>query len=271
MGLPGNVNTTSRIRELHEKESARAIAKRLKIPRSTVGFHLRRAGARYRSAQGVPYALTAAQKNTRVRLAEQLLDHLRDKKRWPTTVTGDGSWLSLQTNQRMQWVFPGEHRPVHATKQISDKKIMLTVFFSTRGFHCVAFLDDGRTIDTDYCISRFEEVDRSLNGCNFFLHMDNARHHHANRAKTWLEEHGATIMQHPPYSPDLAPSDFWLFGFLKGKLSGKSYSTRDELEAAVVGILHTLKPSDFRRVYNEWIRRLELCIESGGEYVHITQ
>ena len=34
---------------------------------------------------------------------------------------------------------------------------------------------------------------------------------------------------HPPYSPDLAPSDFFLFGYVKEKLGGQSFKTREEL------------------------------------------
>ena len=41
------------------------------------------------------------------------------------------------------------------------------------------------------------------------------------------------LLEHPPYSPDLAPSDFWLFSHLKNCMRGKSFSSNYEVIAAV--------------------------------------
>jgi hypothetical protein len=40
---------------------------------------------------------------------------------------------------------------------------------------------------------------------------------------------GCTVLPHPPYSPDLAPSDFHLFGSLKDAISGKRFGGDDEV------------------------------------------
>jgi histone-lysine N-methyltransferase SETMAR len=45
------------------------------------------------------------------------------------------------------------------------------------------------------------------------------------------------IAAHPPYSPDLAPSDFYLFGHMKGLLRGEPFETGERLLSAVEGIL----------------------------------
>ncbi|CAF1510471.1 unnamed protein product, partial [Rotaria sp. Silwood1] len=50
------------------------------------------------------------------------------------------------------------------------------------------------------------------------LHHDNARPHMNNIVFNYLQEEKVKIMAHPPYSPDLAPSDFWLFNCLKRNL-----------------------------------------------------
>jgi transcriptional regulator with AAA-type ATPase domain len=46
---------------------------------------------------------------------------------------------------------------------------------------------------------------------------------------------------HPPYSPDLAPSDFYLFGYVKGCFAGHSFESEDALFEAVRGILDGIK------------------------------
>jgi hypothetical protein len=46
---------------------------------------------------------------------------------------------------------------------------------------------------------------------------------------------------HPPYSPDLAPSDFYLFGYVKRCLAGLSFEDADQLLAAVEGVLEGIE------------------------------
>jgi len=73
---------------------------------------------------------------------------------------------------------------------------------------------------------------------------------------------------HPPYSPDLAPCDFYLFGHLKDAISGRVFSNYEEMKEAVLETLDKIGPKTLKCVYNTWIRRLEECERNGGEYVH---
>jgi histone-lysine N-methyltransferase SETMAR len=43
------------------------------------------------------------------------------------------------------------------------------------------------------------------------------------------------LLKHPPYSPDLAPSDFYLFPKLKLYLAGQCFSSNQEVITAVEG------------------------------------
>jgi hypothetical protein len=74
-------------------------------------------------------------------------------------------------------------------------------------------------------------------------------------------------MEHPPYSPNLAPGDFYLFGAMKENFSGQRFESVDELFFAVEAFLRGI-PADFlRTVFLEWERRLRVCCEIRGEYV----
>lgn len=97
------------------------------------------------------------------------------------------------------------------------------------------------------------------------MHFDNARPHLIDDE---LIQMGVKRLPHPPYSPDLAPSDFFLFGYLKFKLEGKIFNTEKEVLGEVARILHAIPKDQFRAPYDEWIRRLHLCIERDGEYIH---
>ena len=56
---------------------------------------------------------------------------------------------------------------------------------------------------------------------------------------------GIRTVPHPPYSPDLAPCDFWLFPKLKEKLTGCRYETIEEMKEAVTKVIDTLTQEDF--------------------------
>ncbi|GFO19061.1 histone-lysine N-methyltransferase SETMAR [Plakobranchus ocellatus] len=61
------------------------------------------------------------------------------------------------------------------------------------------------------------------------LQHDNATLHTAKRTKDWLERYRWDIIPHPAHSPDLALSDYHLFGPLKCHLGGKKFEDEDEL------------------------------------------
>jgi hypothetical protein len=71
---------------------------------------------------------------------------------------------------------------------------------------------------------------------------------------------------HPPYSPDLAPSDFYLFGDVKGRLAGLSFEDADQLLAAVQGVLGGIEKVTLQAIFLEWMDRLRECIATNGEY-----
>ncbi|MEW8547188.1 MAG: hypothetical protein AB2693_27060, partial [Candidatus Thiodiazotropha sp.] len=74
---------------------------------------------------------------------------------------------------------------------------------------------------------------RPRKATTFLLHQDNAPPHCAGLTQATLKELNIKTIEHPPYSPDLAPNDFFLFPTLKEKMRGKRFGSTDELPAAV--------------------------------------
>jgi histone-lysine N-methyltransferase SETMAR len=66
---------------------------------------------------------------------------------------------------------------------------------------------------------------------------DSARLHAANLMKVTLVVMGWEIMNHPPYGPGLAPSDFYLFGPIKALAGGQKLHTDDRLKHGVLNWL----------------------------------
>jgi hypothetical protein len=72
---------------------------------------------------------------------------------------------------------------------------------------------------------------------------------------------------HPPYSLDLPPSDFFLFGDVKEKLMGYHAETPSELLVRTRVILAEILQVTLNAVFLEWMERLQNCVQVDGEYV----
>jgi hypothetical protein len=68
-------------------------------------------------------------------------------------------------------------------------------------------------------------------------------------------------------SPDLAPSDFFLFGYVKGKLIGYRAETPSELLVRIRVILAEIPRETLDAVCLEWMERLQKYVQADGEYV----
>ena len=72
---------------------------------------------------------------------------------------------------------------------------------------------------------------------------------------------GVKTVPQPPYSPDLALCDFWLFP----KLRGWRYETTKEMKEAVTKVIDRLTQEDFHGVFQKLLERFK-CIAAGGDY-----
>ena len=82
------------------------------------------------------------------------------------------------------------------------------------------------------------------------MHQDNAPVNNSILV-TSLTKIGIKVDPQPPYSPDLAPCDFWLFP----KLRGCRYETIEEMKEAVTKVIDTLKQEDFHGAFQKLFER----------------
>jgi histone-lysine N-methyltransferase SETMAR len=100
-----------------------------------------------------------------------------------------------------------------------------------------------------------------------FLH-DSAPAHRTLATQMKLDYLGFQCLDHPPYSPDLAPSDYHLFHGLKKKLKGLNFSSDAEVIAAMEAWLDgQLSEFFFLSGLLKLEQRAKKCIELRGEYV----
>ena len=98
-----------------------------------------------------------------------------------------------------------------------------------------------------------------------FLH-DNASSHKCEVVKSFLASEKVKVLNHPPYSPDLSPCDFFLFPRLKKMLSGNKYTSRSSLAALFISVSNRYQKEGYLSAFRDWVKRLQKCVSVKGEY-----
>ena len=144
-----------------------------------------------------------------------------------TVVTGDGIWIhnyeSESKLQSMQWKHPSSLVAKKFKRQPSAGKMMLTVFWESQGPILETYQERGTTVTSaTYCDMLQRELKPAIRSKRrgklskeILLLHGNARPHTAAHTLETHKQLKWEAMEHPPYSRDLAPSDFHLFGPLK--------------------------------------------------------
>jgi hypothetical protein len=85
------------------------------------------------------------------------------------------------------------------------------------------------------------------------VHADNARQYTSKVSAQSLEENRMKLAPHPRYSPDLVPSDLYLFAYVKGCLAGLSFEGAKRLLAAGQAVLERIEKVTLQAVFLEWM------------------
>ena len=166
---------------------------------------------------------------------------------------------------------PGSPRPKKARQVRSNIKSMLICFFDQKGIIHKEFVPPGQTVNAAFYVEvlkclrenvRRKRPDQWRNN-TWLLHHDNAPTHAALLTRRILADNNMTVVPQPPYSPDLAPSDFFLFPKLKMKLKGRRFQTLEEMQAESQAVLNALRENDFQECFKNWQRCWDRCQASG--------
>jgi histone-lysine N-methyltransferase SETMAR len=231
-------------------------------------------------ARWVPRMLSPVQRADRVAISRANLDLFNDNPEefLFRVVTGDETWLHYydpETKQQsMQWVHKNSPPPKKFRVQASAGKLMATVFWDAKGVIHIDYVPPKTTITGQYyaeLLMRLRESmiekRRGMMRHGVLLLHDNSPCHKANVAQAALRKAGFEELPHPPYSPDLAPSDFYLFRYLKPHLKGKRFGDDDEVKQETQHWLEEQSKDWYKAGIEKLKRRYEKCIELNGGYV----
>jgi len=270
-----------RPREVTTRIKLREIAKALNISRERVGNVLHEyLNMSKLSSRWVPRLLSAEHKRNRLVIAKESLALLNANKNefLRRFVTVDETWIHHHTpeskEQSKQWISTGETAPKKAKIGLSANKVMATVFWDARGVIHVDYLEKGRTINGEYYSNLLGQFDSELKKKRphmakkkVLFHQDNAPAHKSVVAMMKLCELHYEILPHPPYSPDLAPCDYYLFPNLKKWLGGKKFQSNEQVICETNAYFEDLDQSYFMEGIKKLEDRWTKCIRLKGDYV----
>jgi histone-lysine N-methyltransferase SETMAR len=100
------------------------------------------------------------------------------------------------------------------------------------------------------------------------FHQDNIPCHKSKKiTMEKLHELKIELLPHPPYSPDLTPSDYWLFANLKKMLAGKKFRSNEVVINETDTYFETKNKSFYKNGIKMLERRWNDCVALDGDYV----
>lgn len=252
------------------------LAELLRVDFSTVSKRLKAMGMIQKQGNWVPYELKPRDVERRFFTCEQLLERQKRKGFLHQIVTGDEKWIHYDNpKRRKSWVKPGQPSTSTAKSNIHGSKLMLCIWWDQRGVIYYELLKPNETITGERYRTQLMRLTRALKEKRpeygdrhdkiIFLH-DNARPHVAKPVKTYIETTKWEVLPHPPYSPDIAPSDYHLFRSMSHGLSEEHFTSYEDCKKWVDSWIASKDDSFFRRGIRMLPERWGKVVANDGQY-----
>lgn len=263
---------------LDKYASTRVMAEVIGVNAETVRENLHKMGKRYLVNSWIPHHLTDDNKLRRRTVCEHLLEMYQDNDFLMQLITVDEVWIYWENDQRSylnrSWVTPGGDGVTSVrTTSMTTKKHMVSVFWDAHGILLVDVLSTGAHINAEKYCQQLEKMKQAVyekRRCasltDFYFLQDNARSHTAYLTKKKLQELQINVLEHPPYSPDLSPSDFYLFSPMKLAVHGKKYDNASDIMNDIHEWFNSKNQKFYSKAFELLPTRWEKCVKANGDY-----
>ena len=259
------------------RQSTNELAIILNVCQKTISNGLKKLEFVHKRGTWVPHELSEINKNQRISIARLLFQRNEIEPFLHRLVTCDEKWVLYNniTNKK-QWLPKGQDPIPTAKADLHPKKILLSVFWDYKGVIHYELLPNGQTIDAQvYCAQLDRLAEKILekrpslaNRKGVIFHQDNARPHTASLTRNKINNDLKwELIPHPPYSPDLAPSDFHLFRSMEHYLRNKKYANRSDLDSGLMNFFNSKDPNFYRRGIYNLVNRWQRIIDGNGAYL----
>ena len=174
----------------------------------------------------------------------------------------------------MQWKHSISPTPKKAKLVSFAGKKMASVFWDAKGIVLIDYLQKGETINGKYYAELLRELRQAIKSQRpgkltkgVLLHQGNAPAHKSLVAMSAAHDCGFELIDHLPYSPDLAPLDYFLFPNLKKNLAGKRYESDEDVIFAVEDFFESQEENFYATGIRALQHRWKKCVGCRGDYV----
>lgn len=261
--------------EAEPTKSCRKLAEELQTSKSNIFNHLHQLGKVSRRCREVPHELTPELAKRRVSVCQELLNNPNDFRFIKRIVTADEKWIYYRySDNRNQWINKGSSSHPVVRRERFEKKALLCCWWNIDGIIHFEVIPDGRTINAEIYSNQLQRVHDVLeerypaliNRRGVILQHDNAKPHVAKRTSEKVNELGFNLLPHPAYSPDLAPSDYYLFRSMANFLRGRCFCNDDEVRIGCQEFFDSKDPSWYRKGIEMLAERWLQTIDFDGMY-----
>lgn len=277
-GRPQTVDTDQIITvvDANPHLSLAEISDMLDISEGSAHAHLISSGYRNRADVWVPHELSERALMERINTCALLLEKENEAPFLKRMITGDEK-LIVYNNvvRRRSWSAKRSEPQTVAKAGLHPKKVMLCIWWDCKGVVYFELLKHNETINSVKYCQQLDNLKKAIaekrpelaNRKGVVFHHDNARPHTSVATCQRLHEFSWDVLPHPPYSPDLAPSDYHLFRSLQNSLMGKNFASLECIKKHLNNFFESKTQKFWMDGINCLTDRWKSVIERGGQYI----
>jgi len=229
-------------------------------------------------AKFVPRLLTDDQHKQRQTLARDLFERsCEDVQFLKNIVTGDESWVygyDPETSSRHSRRVPRLRDQRKGTRCEAKQRSCYWSFLILKVSYTTSTLPTGKQLtrnstwrSCDVCVNQFTENNQKNGGMATGPCTKTMRPHTSHLVQKFLAKHGTAQLRQSPYSPDLAPCDFFLFPRLKKILKGHRFEAKEDIKRNSTKTPLDIPKEEFAKCFQQWQQRWAKRVAAEGNCV----
>lgn len=209
------------------------------------------------------------------------LYHRLKHNRWENVITTDEAWFYLTNFHRktkIQYISRDKTRAScdKFTSLSHPKGVMVWAGISSHGVTKMRFVEPGAKINSSYYIEKIlepfikEDIPKLYPNNNYIFHQDSAPSHSSKKTLKFLNDNRIPFIKPQdwmPNSPDVAPCDYFLWGYLKSKVNSHKVTTINGLKKVIKSEFAKIPQEMINRALKSWPKRCRFVYYNKGSHI----